>query len=182
MHEPTLDDARSSDPVERLLEDSWQTRSRRMGGWELIVETAAALLFLGCAVPLAGGLRLPSRRPAARSRARWHVRARLAHDQVPDRRRICRALVSGARPHAAAAAWDRAPVDSRRAHARHARPGRRAARGHRAGAVLDPRRMAHAGPSVGPAARATPARRPDADARLHRRLPRRLADRPRLRD
>src|SRR5438132_6169840 len=53
MHEPTLDDARSSDPVERLLEDSWQTRSRRMGGWELIVETAAALLFLGCAVPLA---------------------------------------------------------------------------------------------------------------------------------
>src|SRR5439155_10343769 len=51
--EPTLDDARSSDPVERLLEDSWQTRSRRMGGWELIVETAAALLFLGCAVPLA---------------------------------------------------------------------------------------------------------------------------------
>jgi diguanylate cyclase (GGDEF)-like protein len=53
MHGPTLDDARSSDPVERLLEDSWQTRSRRMGGWELIVETAAALLFLGCAVPLA---------------------------------------------------------------------------------------------------------------------------------
>jgi len=53
MHEPTLDDARSSDPVERLLEDSWPTRSRRMGGWELIVETAAALLFLGCAVPLA---------------------------------------------------------------------------------------------------------------------------------
>jgi diguanylate cyclase (GGDEF)-like protein len=53
MSEPLLDDARSTDPVERLLEDSWNTRSERASRRELIVETAAAVLFLGCAVPLA---------------------------------------------------------------------------------------------------------------------------------
>jgi diguanylate cyclase (GGDEF)-like protein len=53
MTEPALDDARSRDPVERLLEDSWETRSRRVGTRELIVETAAAVLFLACAIPLA---------------------------------------------------------------------------------------------------------------------------------
>jgi diguanylate cyclase (GGDEF)-like protein len=53
MTQPGLDDARSSDPVERLLEESWQTRSRRAGARELIVESAAAVLFLACAIPLA---------------------------------------------------------------------------------------------------------------------------------
>lgn len=53
MSEPVLDDVRSTDPVERLLEDSWKTRSRSLGARELIVESAAAVLFLACAVPLA---------------------------------------------------------------------------------------------------------------------------------
>jgi len=53
MSELALDDVRSTDPVERLLEDSWETRSRRVSRRELLVETAAALLFLACAVPLA---------------------------------------------------------------------------------------------------------------------------------
>jgi diguanylate cyclase (GGDEF)-like protein len=53
MTEPVLDDVRSSDPVERLLEESWQTRSRRMGRRELLVESGATLLFLCCAIPLA---------------------------------------------------------------------------------------------------------------------------------
>jgi diguanylate cyclase (GGDEF)-like protein len=53
MNEPTLDDARSTGAVERLLEDSWETRSRRSSRRELVVETLAALLFLGCAIPLA---------------------------------------------------------------------------------------------------------------------------------
>jgi diguanylate cyclase (GGDEF)-like protein len=53
MTAPVLDDARSSDPVERLLEDSWQTRSRRVGGRELLVESGATLAFLACAIPLA---------------------------------------------------------------------------------------------------------------------------------
>src|SRR5438094_467377 len=51
--ELTLDDVRSSHPVDRLMEDSWQARSRRVGWRELIVETAAAALFLACAIPLA---------------------------------------------------------------------------------------------------------------------------------
>lgn len=53
MSQPVLDDAHSSDPVERLLEESWTTRSRRLGSRELIVESGAALLFLACAIPLA---------------------------------------------------------------------------------------------------------------------------------
>jgi diguanylate cyclase (GGDEF)-like protein len=53
MSQPVLDDARSSDPVERLLEESWEARSRRAGARELIVETLAAALFLACAIPLA---------------------------------------------------------------------------------------------------------------------------------
>jgi diguanylate cyclase (GGDEF)-like protein len=53
MTDPVLDDARSRDPVERLLEESWKTRSRRLGTRELIVESAAAILFLACAIPLA---------------------------------------------------------------------------------------------------------------------------------
>src|SRR5271165_3945008 len=53
MNLPTLDDVRSTDPVERLLEDSWETRSRRVSRRELLVETLASVLFLCCAVPLA---------------------------------------------------------------------------------------------------------------------------------
>jgi diguanylate cyclase (GGDEF)-like protein len=51
--EPVMDDARSSDPVERLLEESWKTRSRRVDAREVIVEGVAAVLFLACAIPLA---------------------------------------------------------------------------------------------------------------------------------
>ena len=53
MNEPALDDARSTQPVERLLEDSWKTRSRRVSSRELIIESASAALFLSLAVPLA---------------------------------------------------------------------------------------------------------------------------------
>ncbi len=53
MSGPPVDDLRSADPVERLLEDSWKARGRRFGGRELIVETAASMLFLAIAVPLA---------------------------------------------------------------------------------------------------------------------------------
>ena len=48
-----LDDVRSTDPVERLLEDSWKRRSRRLNRRELLAEAIAAALFLGCAIPLA---------------------------------------------------------------------------------------------------------------------------------
>jgi diguanylate cyclase (GGDEF)-like protein len=53
MSGPALDDVRASDPVERLLEESWDTRSRRISTREVVVEAAAAALFLACAVPLA---------------------------------------------------------------------------------------------------------------------------------
>src|SRR5438874_1204907 len=49
----TLEDLRSTRPVERLLEDSWKTRSRRVSRRELLVETAASTLFLVLAIPLA---------------------------------------------------------------------------------------------------------------------------------
>jgi diguanylate cyclase (GGDEF)-like protein len=39
--------------VERLLEDSWEGRGAGMGRRELLVESAAAIVFLACAVPLA---------------------------------------------------------------------------------------------------------------------------------
>jgi diguanylate cyclase (GGDEF)-like protein len=48
-----LDDARSKDPVERLLEDSWKLRGERATRRELIVEGVAAGVFLGVAIPLA---------------------------------------------------------------------------------------------------------------------------------
>ncbi len=48
-----LDDVRASGPVERLLEDSWSSRSKRAGPRELLVEAVAGALFLACAVPLA---------------------------------------------------------------------------------------------------------------------------------
>ncbi len=53
MHQSELDDARAADPVERLLEDSWDSRSQRANRRELIGEFAGAILFLGAAVPLA---------------------------------------------------------------------------------------------------------------------------------
>src|SRR5438876_2170182 len=49
----TLEDLRSTRPVERLLDDSWKTRSRRVIRRELLVETAASTLFLVLAIPLA---------------------------------------------------------------------------------------------------------------------------------
>ncbi|MGO9902692.1 MAG: HD domain-containing phosphohydrolase [Solirubrobacteraceae bacterium] len=48
-----LEDVRASDPVGRLLEDSWASRSRRAGKRELIAEVGAAIVFLAVAVPLA---------------------------------------------------------------------------------------------------------------------------------
>ncbi len=53
MHESGLEDARSTDPVERLLEDSWEHRGERASQRELVVESLAAGGFLLVAVPLA---------------------------------------------------------------------------------------------------------------------------------
>ena len=39
-----LDDANASDPVERLLEESWDGRSRRMSRRELVSESLAAVV------------------------------------------------------------------------------------------------------------------------------------------
>ena len=50
---PPPEEARSADPVERLLEDSWHTRSRRLNRRELLFEGGAALLFVGVAIPMA---------------------------------------------------------------------------------------------------------------------------------
>ncbi len=53
MSDPALDDARSSRPEERLLEESWAKRSRSTDRRELLVETSASVLFLALALPLA---------------------------------------------------------------------------------------------------------------------------------
>jgi hypothetical protein len=53
MNDNGLDDARATDPVERLLEDSWESRQRRASRRELVVEALAAFLFLAVAGPLA---------------------------------------------------------------------------------------------------------------------------------
>ncbi len=53
MSDAAIEDIRSTDPVERLLEDSWKTRSRRLNRRELTAESVAAALFLCCAIPLA---------------------------------------------------------------------------------------------------------------------------------
>jgi diguanylate cyclase (GGDEF)-like protein len=52
MHD-TLEEARAADPVERLLEDSWETRKLRPSRRELSVEGIASILFLAVAYPLA---------------------------------------------------------------------------------------------------------------------------------
>jgi diguanylate cyclase (GGDEF)-like protein len=49
----TVDDMRSEAPAERLLEDSWHTRSRRLPRRELVSEVVAALLFLAVVAALA---------------------------------------------------------------------------------------------------------------------------------
>jgi diguanylate cyclase (GGDEF)-like protein len=49
----SAEDVRAAAASERLLEDSWGTRSRRVSGRELIAESLAGLLFLACAVPMA---------------------------------------------------------------------------------------------------------------------------------
>jgi diguanylate cyclase (GGDEF)-like protein len=56
--DPLAEDARSSNPVERLLEESWEERSRGPNARKLVVESAATGLFLAVAVPWA----LPSLR------------------------------------------------------------------------------------------------------------------------
>ncbi|MGO9901539.1 MAG: HD domain-containing phosphohydrolase [Solirubrobacteraceae bacterium] len=48
-----LQDVHASDPVERLLEESWDSRSRRASRRGLLVEGSAAALFLAIAVPAA---------------------------------------------------------------------------------------------------------------------------------
>jgi diguanylate cyclase (GGDEF)-like protein len=53
MNEPNLNDIRSTDPVERLLEDSWTARTRSFSQRELLVESVAGLLFFACSAPLA---------------------------------------------------------------------------------------------------------------------------------
>jgi diguanylate cyclase (GGDEF)-like protein len=53
MQDNQLDDARASDPVERLLEDSWDSRTERASRRELCLELVAAAAFLGVAGPLA---------------------------------------------------------------------------------------------------------------------------------
>ena len=47
------EDVRATAASERLLEDSWEARSRSVSRRELVAEGAAGLLFLACAVPLA---------------------------------------------------------------------------------------------------------------------------------
>src|SRR5437588_5481135 len=53
MDNTELDDVRASAPVERLLEDSWASRSQQAGRRELAVESFAAALFLAIATALA---------------------------------------------------------------------------------------------------------------------------------
>ena len=53
MTDNTLEDLRSTRPLERLLEDSWKTRSRRIDRRELVLESLSSLLLLALAIPLA---------------------------------------------------------------------------------------------------------------------------------
>jgi hypothetical protein len=53
MHDSQIDDARATDPVQRLLEDSWSSRAQRANRRELTAEAAAAGLFFAAAGPLA---------------------------------------------------------------------------------------------------------------------------------
>jgi len=53
MNNSELDDARASDPVDRLLEESWDSRGQRASRRELVLETAAGALLVAIATPLA---------------------------------------------------------------------------------------------------------------------------------
>ncbi|HEY1358276.1 MAG TPA: HD domain-containing phosphohydrolase [Thermoleophilaceae bacterium] len=48
-----MDEVRATEASERLLEDSWEARSRRASRRELAAEAVAGLVFLACAGPLA---------------------------------------------------------------------------------------------------------------------------------
>jgi diguanylate cyclase (GGDEF)-like protein len=50
----SLDDGRATDPVDRLMEESWETRSSRASRREVAVEAVAAMSFVAIAGPLAG--------------------------------------------------------------------------------------------------------------------------------
>jgi len=52
-NEQELHDVHASNPVDRLLEDSWDSRTRRASRRELVAESGAAAAFLALAVPLA---------------------------------------------------------------------------------------------------------------------------------
>jgi diguanylate cyclase (GGDEF)-like protein len=58
---PTIEDIRSTSKVERLLEDSWEARSRSADTRERVVEAGAVVSFLACAGALA--VFAPSVRP-----------------------------------------------------------------------------------------------------------------------
>ena len=122
-----MDDARSSDPLERLLEDSWESRSQRASRRELMLETSAAALFLAVAAPLAASALATHRVDLGLGRdAGRAVRAGRRLDPVPDRRRLRRAVLRDARADAAAAAAaDRAAVHGHRpGHGERRRAGR----------------------------------------------------------
>jgi diguanylate cyclase (GGDEF)-like protein len=51
--EPDARDLHATNPVDRLLEESWGSRARRANRREVIAESSAAAVFLGIAVPLA---------------------------------------------------------------------------------------------------------------------------------
>ena len=53
IDDPLLADVRAVDPVERLLEESWEARDRRATRRELIAEAAAGAAFLLVAIPMA---------------------------------------------------------------------------------------------------------------------------------
>ena len=53
MHNSESEDARASDPVERLLEESWDSRNQGAGRRELVLEAMAGVLFVLIAAPLA---------------------------------------------------------------------------------------------------------------------------------
>ena len=55
MIDDALEDLRASDPLERLLEDSWDARAEGATRREMIVDGTASVMFLAVAVPLGVG-------------------------------------------------------------------------------------------------------------------------------
>ena len=80
-----LDDARATDPVERLLEDSWETRSSAQAAARCSSRPSAALLFLRIAIPLAAPAIWPahSLNPVLALLPRGAVRARRGSVRFP---------------------------------------------------------------------------------------------------